>query len=80
MNYFFKNLKNFTNEVFQDIQNIKLATTREVKNKIKLNIKLKKSPSYDLITGEVLHNLPKKAIIKIMLINAPFKLQYAPRL
>ena len=75
-----KNIKeNFTNEFCQDIQNIKLMTTREVMKEIKLNIKQKKSPGYDLITGEILHNLPKKAIIKItMLINAAFKLQYVP--
>ena len=72
--------ENFTNEVCQGIQNIKLTTTREVMKEIKLNIKQKKSPGY-LISREILHNLPKKAIIKItMLINAAFKLQYVPSL
>ena len=55
--------KNFTNEFCQDIQNIKLTTTREVMKEIKLNIKQKKSPGY-LISREILHNLPKKAKLK----------------
>lgn len=42
---------------------------------------LKKTPGFDLITGEVLRNLPKKAVIKLTnLINAAFRLKYVPSL
>ena len=41
-------------------------------------IKTKKSPGYDLITGEILKNLPRKAIIKLTnLVNA-FRLKFVP--
>jgi len=41
----------------------------------------KKAPEFDLITGEVLQQLPRKAIVKITnLINAVFRLKYVPRL
>jgi len=69
-----------TEEIFRDNEEIKLATTTEVKNEIKNNINPKKSPGFDLITGEVLQQLPKKAIVKITnLINAAFRLKSVPR-
>lgn len=40
----------------------------------------KKAPGYDLITGQVLKELPDKALIKLLyFINAAFRLRYVPR-
>lgn len=59
-------------------QEVRLVTPKEVYNEIK-RLNTKKSPGYDLITGEVLLNLPRKAIVKLTtLINASFRLQYVP--
>jgi len=70
-----------TEETVQENEEIKLATTAEVKNEIKNNANPKKSPGFVLITGEVLQQLPRKAIVKITnLINAAFRLTYVPRL
>jgi len=70
-----------TEETVQENEEIKLATTTEVKNEIKNNINPQKAPGFDLITGEVLQQLPRKAIVKITkLINAAFRLKYVPRL
>lgn len=64
-----------------DDMNIKLTTPKEVFNEIKNNISTKKSPGYDLITGEILHHLPRKGLVKITnLINAAFRLKYVPSL
>jgi hypothetical protein len=69
-----------TEGIVQENEEIKLATTTEVKNVINNNINPKKAPGFDLITGEVLQQLPRKAIVKITnLINA-FRLKYVPRL
>jgi len=70
-----------TEEIVQENEEIELVTTTEVKNEIKNNINPKKAPGFDHITGEVLQQLPKKAIVKIInLINAAFRLKYVPRL
>jgi hypothetical protein len=70
-----------TEEIVQENEEIKLVTTTEVKNEIKNNINPKKASRFDLITGEVLQQLPRKAIVKITnLINAAFRLKYVPRL
>lgn len=62
-------------------EEIALVTPKEVAAEIKNNINSKKAPGFDLITGEVLKQLPKKAIVKLTnLINAVFRLQYVPRL
>jgi hypothetical protein len=54
---------------------------QQVKNEINSNINPKKAPDFDLITREVLQQLPRKAIVKItILINAAFRLKYVPRL
>jgi hypothetical protein len=70
-----------TEEIVHENEEIKLATTTEVKNETKSNINPKIAPGFDLITGEVLQQLPRKAIVKIAnLINAAFRLKYVPRL
>jgi hypothetical protein len=70
-----------TEDTVQENEEIKLATTTEVKNVINNNINPKKAPGFDLITGEVIQQLPRKAIVKITnLINAAFRLKYVPRL
>lgn len=41
----------------------------------------KKAPGFDLINGEILKQLPRKAIIKLShLNNALFRLSYVPRI
>jgi hypothetical protein len=70
-----------TEDIVQEKEEIKLATTIEVKNVINKNINPKKAPGFDLITGEVLKQLPRKAVVKITnLINAAFRQKYVPRL
>ena len=67
-------------EIVQENE-IKRVTTTEVKNEMKNNINPKKPSGFDLITGEALQQLPRKAIVKITnLINAAFRLKYVPRL
>ena len=69
-----------TKEIVQENEEIKLATTTEVKNEIENNINPKKALGFDLITGEVLQQLLRKAVVKITnLINAAFRLKYVPR-
>jgi hypothetical protein len=53
------------------------VTPKEVANEIKRNINPRKAPCFDLITGEILKQLPTKGVVKLThLINAPFRLQY----
>ena len=67
-------------EPVQENKEIQLTTPKEVSVEIN-NINPKKAPGFDLITGEVLKNLPRKAIVKLTtLINAAFRLRYVPRL
>lgn len=66
-------------ETLSDLE-IRYVTPREVINEIK-HLSKKKSPGYDLITGEVLQNLPRKSIVKLTtLINATFRLKYVPEM
>jgi hypothetical protein len=54
-------------------------TPKEILNAIKIHTNPKKAPGFDLITGEILKQLPKKAIIKITyLYNTAFWLKYVP--
>ncbi len=54
------------------------VTPKEVLREIK-ELRSKKSPGYDLITGEILKNLPKKAIVMLTyLINGAFRLSHVP--
>ena len=65
----------------QDSAEISLVTSKEVEKEIKNNINPKKAPGFDLITGEILEELPKKAMVKLTnLINAAFQLKYVSRL
>lgn len=68
-------------ETEEEHEEIRLTTPTEVKNEIKNNINPKKAPGFDLITGEILKHLPRKAVIKLTnLINAAFRLKYVPSL
>ncbi|KAL1448307.1 hypothetical protein WDU94_003690 [Cyamophila willieti] len=59
---------------------IPCTTVREVQRTIKSEINPKKAPGYDLITGLVLKELPRIAVVKItQIINASFKLTYTPQ-
>lgn len=54
------------------------ATLRELKQVIE-NLKPKKAPGYDLITGEILKALPRKALIKLLhILNAALRLKHVP--
>ena len=60
---------------------IQPTTIKEIQEMIKSEIKTKKAPGYDLITGQILKNLPRKAIVQITKItNAVFRLEYVPQL
>ena len=68
-------------ERIQENLEIALVTPKEVIKEIKENINPKKAPGFDLITGEILKQLPRKAIVKLTtLINTAFRLKYVPKL
>lgn len=55
------------------------TSPEEISKIIKNNIKTKKSPGFDLVTGKILINFPRKAVVKLSnLINASFRLHYVP--
>lgn len=57
---------------------IPLVSRKELLSEIK-KLKLKKSPGFDLITAQLLKNLPKKALKFLqLLLNAAIKLRYVP--
>jgi hypothetical protein len=59
------------------IKQIPPVTLKEILNAIKVNIHLKKAPGFDLIRGEILKQLPEKAIVKLTyLYNAAFQSDY----
>lgn len=61
--------------------NITPTTKKEVSEVIHSEINPKKAPGFDLITGEILKQLPEKAIRKLThLINASFRLRYVPQM
>lgn len=71
----------FIENTLQENEEIEPTTTREVMREIKISIKLKKSPGFDLITGEILQQLPRKAVVKLTnIINAAFRLKSVPNL
>jgi len=60
---------------------IPLISPAEVKREIKTNINPKKSPGFDLSTGQILKELPRKFLTKLTnLINTSFCLKYVPQL
>jgi hypothetical protein len=64
----------------EENEEIPSATPKEVANEIKCNINARKVPGFDLITGEILQQLPRKGIVKLThLINASFRLKYTPQ-
>jgi hypothetical protein len=64
----------------QDSAEIPLTSPAEVKREIRANINPKKSPGFDLITGQILKELPRKALVKLTNpINASFRLKYVPQ-
>ena len=64
---------------YQSSEAIKKVKRKDIISEIK-NINLKKSPGNDLINGEILHNLPQKAITKLTnIINAALRLKYVPK-
>lgn len=61
--------------------NIPPVTVKEVQKTIRYEINPKKAPGYDLITGQILKNLPRKVLVKLTkIINAAIKLRYVPQL
>lgn len=62
----------------QQDQDISLSTIDEINEQIR-SLKPNKSPGFDLITVEVLKELPSVAITKLMnIINTAFRLKYVP--
>lgn len=69
-----RNISTSTNMVIKKIR------TNEIKHYIKNNLKCKKSPGYDLITGEILKELSDRALIYIRnIFNAILRLDYYPK-
>jgi hypothetical protein len=65
----------------QEGDEITPGTPQEVNEEIKENVSPKKAPGFDSITGEILKQLPRKAVVKLTkLISAAFRLKYVPRL
>lgn len=65
----------------QEEENIMPVTVEEVIKEIKYNLNPRKAPGFDLITGQILKQLPRKAIVKLTyLINAAIRLKYIPSL
>lgn len=62
-------------------EKIRLVTPKEMAEEIFKNLNPKEAPGFDLITGEVLKQLPRKGILKMInLMNATFRLKYVPKL
>lgn len=58
---------------------IKTVTLKELKRELKYSLNPKKSPGYDLITGQVLKKLPTKGLqMLLILVNATFRLMHVP--
>jgi hypothetical protein len=69
-------------EVIQQVSaEIPLTSPAEIKQEIKSKTNSIKAPGYDLITWQILKELPRKALVKLTnLINAAFRLKYVPQL
>jgi hypothetical protein len=56
------------------------VTPKEVANEIKRSINPTKAKGFDLITDEILKQLPRKGVVKLThLINTSFRLKYTPQ-
>lgn len=72
---------NLNQEIAQQDAEISFTSPKEIMQEIANNIDPKKAPGYDLITGEILKQLPRKAIVKLThLINASYRLKYVPQI
>ena len=72
--------ENIKHKERNDRMEIRPVTLKELRQEIKSNVNAKKAPGYDLITGQILKELPDKALVKLLhLINAVFRLEYVPR-
>lgn len=59
---------------------INYVTPKEVKRETDSNINPKKAPGLDLITGKILKEIPRKAIVKLTyLFNAALRMKYVPK-
>lgn len=57
-----------------------MVTFKELINTIRCNLNTKKAPGYDLISGQILKELPEIAFLKLQyIINACLGLRYVPR-
>lgn len=62
-----------------DEVDIPIVTLKEIKSMCRNQLSNKKSPGYDLITAQVMKEMPSKAFIKLQfIINACLKTQYVP--
>ena len=60
-------------------QRIPLVTPKELRQAIRAHINPKKAPGHDLITGVIMQQLPRQAIVKLThLYNAALRLKYVP--
>jgi len=67
-----KTLVNSRRTVKPQINRIPPIKPKEILNEIKTNIDPKKSPGFDLITGEILRQLLKEAIVKLTSVQCRF--------
>lgn len=64
----------------QDEAEIPLVTLKELRSTCRHNVSNKKAPGYDLITGQIIKELPDAAIHKFQyIINACIKMKHVPR-
>src|SRR5215469_8941098 len=64
-----------------DEDEIPYVSLKELKNVCRVNLNNKKSPGHDLITGQIIKQLPDLALLKLQyIINACFRLRYVPKL
>lgn len=69
----------FLEENEQQMEPIKNFTIQETYDVIKNHLDPKKAPGYDLVTGQILKELPRKAVVMLtQLFNAVLRLKYFP--
>lgn len=67
------------NTLNTDEEEIRLTTPKEVAREINHNLKANKAPGYDLITAEILKQLPRKAVVMMTyLFNSAIRLKHVP--